>query len=184
MKNKTKFQILLSIMVIIVLVYSWDMNGIIRDINYNNKQIETQNYKLSQGNLIRGEIENFQHLFMKKKKKIVSHGITGSELADEVKFLKNQANLSGVIINNIDVHSLDTFPFYNDSATISIIPLQRHIISVEAKGDFLKIGALLEEIHKNSENLEIGECLFSLDDDDPKGIIASLKYYTYSENHQ
>ena len=31
----------------------------------------------------------------------------------------------------------------------------------------------------NSENLEIGECLFSLDDDDPKGIIASLKYYTY-----
>ncbi len=182
MKNKSKFKILFLITVSIVVIYFWDIYRVIGDINYNAKQIDIQNYKLSQADIIREKIENFQHLFLKKKKEMSSHGITGSQLAEEVKLLKSQANLSGVQIDNIEVHSLDTFPFYFGLSEADRIPLERHIISVEAKGKFLKIGALIEDVHNKSDHLEIGECLFALDEDDPKGVIASLKYYTYTES--
>ena len=162
--------------------YSWDIYTVIEDINYNAKQIDAHNYQLSQTDIIREKIESFQHAFLKKKKKMISYAISGSQLAEEVKLLKSQANLSGVRIDNIEVHSLDTFPFYFGLSETDRIPLERHIISVEAKGKFLKIGALIEDIHNKSDHLEIGECLFSLDDEDPKGVIASLKYYTYTES--
>tara|TARA_B100001250_G_scaffold213306_1_gene182945 strand:- start:4215 stop:4769 length:555 start_codon:yes stop_codon:yes gene_type:complete len=182
MKHKSKFQILLVTTVSVVAIYCWDLYRVVEDINYNREQIGVQNYKLSQADFIREKIENFQHLFLKKKKEMISHGITGSQLAEEVKLLKSQANLSGVQIDNIEIHSLNTFPFYFGSSKTERIPLERHIISVEAKGRFLKIGALIENIHNKSDHLEIGECLFSLDEEDPKGVIASLKYYTYTES--
>lgn len=182
MKHKSKFKILFVIIVSIVVIYSWGLYRVVEDINYNTKQIDVQNYKLSQADIIREKIESYQHLFLKKKKEIITHGITGSQLAEEVKLLKSQANLSGVQINNIEVHSLDTFPFYFGSSEDERIPLERHIISIEAKGKFLKIGALIEDIHNKSDHLEIGECLFSLDEEDPKGVVASLKYYTYTES--
>ena len=61
---------------------------------------------------------------------------------------------AGVQIDNIEVHSLDTFPFYFGLSEADRIPLERHIISVEAKGKFLKIGALIEEIHNKIQQNE------------------------------
>ena len=87
MKHKSKFQILLVTTVSVVAIYCWDLYRVVEDINYNREQIGVQNYKLSQADFIREKIENFQHLFLKKKKEMISHGITGSQLAEEVKLL-------------------------------------------------------------------------------------------------
>ena len=181
MKHQLKFLILAVLFIAVISVYVWDRQNVTREINQAQTKINTVEQQLRTGSGIMDEIEKIEQLFAEKKNALITYQVSGSQLAAEIKNLNDLSKKNGVKVTNIETYSEDTFPPLNDYLEGDKIPLKRHAISFQLAGNFLKIGSFMETLEKTSTDLRLEHCSFSLDDKDPRGVIAQLQYLTYAE---
>ena len=96
---------------------------------------------------------------------------------NRIRFLANESNIS---VYKVEIDPKNTFPekFYQNSEIN--IGLERQTLSLNLKGNFLEIGKFLENLEYQDSPLKMRSCLLSLDSLDPRGIIAQLRFATYT----
>ena len=181
MKHQFKFFSLTILLITLVAVFVWDRQNVSQEIELVQAKINTVEQELRDGTGIMAEIEKIQQFFSEKKNSLITYHLSGSELASEIKNLNDLSRKNRVKVSNIETYSQDTFPPLNDYLEEDKIPLKRHALSFQLEGNFLKIGSFMESLEQASTDLRLEHCSFSLDDNDPTGVIAQLQYLTYSE---
>ena len=181
MKHQAKFLFLILILVSSISLFFWDRNRVDNKIKQFQRKIKNIDNQLISGSNIMDEIKTIQQLFENKKIALTSYHISGSELANEIKKLNDLSKKNGLSVKNIETHSENTFPPLNDYLEDEKIPLKRHALSFQLTGNFLKIGTFMENLENNSSELHLEYCSFTLDNDDPRGVVAELQYLTYGE---
>ena len=181
MKHQAKFLFLILILVSSISLFFWDRNRVDDKIKQFQRKIKNIDNQLISGSNIMEEIKTIQQLFEDKKIALTSYHISGSELANEIKKLNDLSKKNGLSVKNIETFSENTFPPLNDYLEDDKIPLKRHALSFKLTGNFLKIGTFMENLENNSSELHLEYCSFTLDNDDPRGVVADLQYLTYGE---
>ena len=178
--QKIKFFMFWIITISLTGLYFLDRYQVKDKINQYKSDITSIETQLFANDIIMEKINNARIASESVMDTIKSYNLSGTQLMDEISRIRSLANQSNILVSKVEIDPKNTFPekFY-DNSKVSI-GLERQTLSLKLKGNFLEVGELLETLEKKGSPLRIQSCMLLLDSLDPKGIIAQLRFSTYT----
>tara|TARA_B100000427_G_scaffold323665_1_gene327497 strand:- start:737 stop:1240 length:504 start_codon:yes stop_codon:yes gene_type:complete len=163
-----------------VILYLLDRSQIKQRVNRYNADIVSIENQLFEDDLIMEKIINARNDYETTIDTIKSYNLSGNQLMNEISRIRSLAKELNISVYKIEIDPQNTFPKYlHKNSTISI-GLERQTLSFNLKGSFLEIGKFLENLEDIDSPLRIHSCSLSLDSLAPRGIIAQLRFATYT----
>ena len=178
-KQKTKYFILTSLTIMLIIIYMIDRNHIKSQIKDYETDISVINSALLRGSNIMDEVNAIRENYTNNINMVDSYTISGSELIDEIQNIKALADKLKISINDLEIDPKNTLPNIFKAFIKDQIQLERQTLSFKLSGDFLDIGNFIEMVENSKSPLRLNYCSISLDTLDPRGVIAQLKYVAY-----
>ena len=182
MKQRTEYRIMIVMLLVLLSLFIWDSYNIFSEIHQIKFKLGNMEQKFRSNKNITDEINKFQETFVEKKETIFSSIISDNELGNNIDRFRTIAKSLGLQIKGVQTGKHSTFPSLKKQFSENEIPFDRYYLSFQIKGNFLKIGSFMDSIKETSPNLSLGQCSFTLDGYDPRGVIAQVEYLTYLDS--
>ena len=178
--QKIKFFIFCGITISFTTLYLLDRSQVKQRIDLYKSDLVSIETQLFDNDTIMEKINNARNDYESVIDTIKSYNLSGGQLMNEINRIRFLANESNISVYKVEIDPKNTFPekFYQNSEIN--IGLERQTLSLNLKGNFLEIGKFLENLEYQDSPLKMRSCLLSLDSLDPRGIIAQLRFATYT----
>jgi hypothetical protein len=182
MKQRTEYRIMIVMLLGLLSLFIWDSYNVFSEIHQIKFKLGSMEQKFRSNKNITNEINNFQETYVEKKETIFSSIISDIELENNIDRFRTMAKSLGLEIKGVKTGKHSIFPPYKKQILENEIPFDRYYLSFQITGNFLKIGSFMDNVKETSSNLSLGQCSFTLDGYDPRGVIAQVEYLTYLDS--
>ena len=178
--QKIRYFTFLVVALSLVAFYLLDRAKLKEKVNQYESDILSIEEQLSNNKLIMDEINNARNDYTDIIGIINSHNLSGSQLMNEINRIKLLANATNISIYNLEIDPKNTFPKNYQELLKEDINLERQTLSYNLKGSFIEIGKFLENLENSDSPIKLQSCSIVLDSLDPRGVIAQLRFATYT----